>query len=212
MAGADGLTTWTAAPFVPTTTSLAKLAEAARSCHGCPLYVDTEQVVFGEGARSARDRVGRRATRRSGGSPGPSVRGPAGRVLWACLDDAGIDRESVYATNAVKHFKHELRGKRRLHKKPNAAEVEACHPWIEAELRAVRSSVIVALGATAARSLLGRVGSGRRQPRRDLRCPRRPDHVTYHPSAVLRADEAAVEIRGALVADLRRAGALALDG
>ena len=123
-------------------------------------------------------------------------------MLWACLDEAGIDRDVVYATNAVKHFKHEPRGKRRLHKKPNAAEVEACHPWIEAELRAVRCRVIVALGATAARSLLGRTvpiaaSRGQTFDVQDV-----PTIVTYHPSAVLRADEAAAEIRHALVADL----------
>jgi uracil-DNA glycosylase len=212
MAGADGLTTWTAAPFVPATSSLAKTRESGTGLSGCPLYADTEQVVFGEGVRSApivlvgeqpgdqEDRQGR-----------PFV-GPAGRVLWACLEDAGIDRDLVYATNAVKHFKHELRGKRRLHKKPNAAEVEACHPWIEAELRAVRCRVIVALGATAARSLLGRsvpvaASRGVTFDVHDV-----PTIVTYHPSAVLRADDGAVEIRNALVADLRRAGALALDG
>src|SRR5207342_2138289 len=90
--------------------------------------------------------------------------GPAGRVLWECIEAAGIDKDDVYVTNAVKHFKHEMRGKRRLHKKPNTAEVEACHPWIEAELGAVRTRIVVALGATAARSLLGKsvpIGSSR---------------------------------------------------
>src|SRR5690606_26608145 len=79
--------------------------------------------------------------------------GPAGRVLWSCLADAGIDRDAVYVTNAVKHFKHENRGKRRLHKKPTTSEVEACHPWLEAELRSAGGHVVVAMGATAARAL-----------------------------------------------------------
>ena len=108
MAGDDGLTTWTAAPFVPATTSLAELEHAARSCRGCPLYADTEQVVFGEGSRSAAIvLVGEQPGDQEDRQGRPFV-GPAGRVLWACLDDAGIDRDSVYATNAVKHFKHEL--------------------------------------------------------------------------------------------------------
>ena len=115
----------------------------------------------------------------------------------------------MFATNAVKHFKHEDRGKRRLHKKPNAAEVEACHPWIDAELRAVRGRVIVALGATAARSLFGRTMPIAASRGATLQVGDRPAIVTYHPSAVLRADEAAAEIRAALVEDLRRALRLA---
>jgi uracil-DNA glycosylase len=129
-------------------------------------------------------------------------------VLWDCLDSAGIDADDLYLTNAVKHFKHEVRGKRRLHKKPNVAEVEACHPWIEAELDAVRSRVIVALGATAARSLLGKtvpIGSSRNET---FEVDGVATIVTYHPSAVLRADDAAIEIRNALIADLRRAAQL----
>ena len=135
--------------------------------------------------------------------------GPAGGVLWRCLDDAGIDRDAVFVTNAVKHFKHEDRGKRRLHKKPNTAEVEACHPWIDAELRAVEGRVIVALGATAARSLFGRTMPIAASRGKTLQVGDRPAIVTYHPSAVLRADEAAAEIRAALVEDLRRANELA---
>ena len=131
--------------------------------------------------------------------------GPAGGVLWRCLDDAGIDRDTVFVTNAVKHFKHEDRGKRRLHKKPSTAEVEACHPWLDAELRVVRARVIVALGATAARSLFGRTMPIAASRGQTFEVSGRPAIVTYHPSAVLRADEAAAEIRAALVEDLRRA-------
>ena len=101
--------------------------------------------------------------------------GPAGAVLWQCLEDAGIDRDAVYTTNAVKHFKHETRGKRRLHKKPDTAEIEACHPWIDAELKALKGEVIVALGATAARSLLGRSVPDRREPRQAVRGGRPAD-------------------------------------
>ena len=133
--------------------------------------------------------------------------GPAGRVLWQCLAEAGIDRADVYVTNAVKHFKHTTRGKRRLHKKPNTAEIEACHPWVEAELRAVRARVVIALGATAARSLVGSnvAIASSRGVRFDL--DGRPLWITYHPSAVLRADERAAEIRSAIVEDLRTVAA-----
>ena len=127
-----------------------------QDCKGCPLYADTTQAVFGEGARGARIvLVGEQPGDQEDKQGHPFV-GPAGRVLWRCLDEAGIGRDSVFVTNAVKHFKHEDRGKRRLHKKPSTAEVEACHPWVDAELRAVGGRVIVALGATAARSLFGR--------------------------------------------------------
>ena len=117
--------------------------------------------------------------------------GPAGRVLWQCLADAGLTTDDVYVTNAVKHFKHEVRGARRLHKKPTSAEVDACHPWLEAELRAVRAKAVVALGATAARSLLGRsvpIAASRDHP---FEVAGLPALVTYHPSAVLRANERA---------------------
>ena len=198
-----------AAPFVPDTSSLAKLAEASRECHGCPLWQPATQTVFGEGRRTARlllvgEQPGDQEDRR-----GHPFVGPAGRVLWQCLADAGLTADDVYVTNAVKHFKHEVRGARRLHKKPTAAEVDACHPWLEAELRAVRAKAVVALGATAARSLLGRnvpIAASRDRP---FEVAGLPALVTYHPSAVLRADERAAEIRRALVDDLLRAGELA---
>jgi len=212
MAGSEVETTWTAEPFVPESKSLRTLEQAARRCRGCPLYAHAERVVFGEGSRSATIvLVGEQPGDQEDRQGHPFV-GPAGRVLWACLDAAGIDRGDVYATNAVKHFKHELRGKRRLHKKPVAAEVEACHPWIEAELAAVRCRVIVALGATAARSLLGRSVPIAASRGNTFRVHDLPVLVTYHPSAVLRADERAVEIRHALVADLSRASGLGRSG
>jgi DNA polymerase len=200
----------TAKPFVPTSTSLTTLQRAVQRCQGCPLYADATHAVFGAGPRAApivlvgeqpgdqEDRQGR-----------PFV-GPAGRVLWSCVDAAGIERELVYVTNAVKHFKHDQRGKRRIHKKPNTAEIEACHPWLDAELRALDAmAVVVALGATAARALFGRtlpIAASRSQT---LSLGGIPAVVTYHPSAALRADDAAEEIRSALVADLRRAKQLA---
>jgi uracil-DNA glycosylase family protein len=194
-----------AEPFVPRSTSLAALGAAARDCRGCPLWAPATQTVFGEGRRSAQylligEQPGDQEDRR-----GRPFVGPAGRILWECLDDAGIERTDVYTTNAVKHFKHEMRGKRRIHKKPDTSEVEACHPWIDAEIRAVRPSVVVVLGATAARSALGRptpIAASRGQ---EFEIDRIPTVVTYHPSAVLRADERAAEIRRALVEDLELA-------
>ena len=191
-----------AAEFVPRSRDLDKLARAAASCTGCPLYRDTTQTVFGKGPSNA-------AVLLVGEQPGdvedkrglPFV-GPAGAVLWSCIEDAGIDRDTLFATNAVKHFKHEMRGKRRLHKKPGVAEIEACHPWLDAEIAAVGPKVIVALGAVAARSLLGRTVGIAASRGRSFEYDEIPVLVTYHPSAVLRADERAREVRAALVEDL----------
>jgi uracil-DNA glycosylase family protein len=197
--------TTSAAPFVPATSDLGELASAAAACTGCPLYRDTTQTVFGQGDEHPRlllvgEQPGDVEDRR-----GPPFVGPAGAVLWSCVDDAGLDRSELYATNAVKHFKHEVRGKRRIHKRPTTAEVEACHPWLDAEVAAIRPRVIVALGATAARSVLGRtvgIATTRATAKEAYGVP---VVVTYHPSAVLRADERAAEVRAALVDDLARA-------
>jgi DNA polymerase len=198
-----------AEPFVPASRRLSVLAEAAATCRGCPLYRNATQTVFGEGRRDAPlILVGEQPGDREDVQGHPFV-GPAGHVLWRCVEEAGIDRKQVFATNAVKHFKHEMRGKRRLHKRPNTGEVEACHPWLRAELEAVNGRVVVALGAVAARSLLDKpvpIAKSRNTPfERDGRIVL----VTYHPSAVLRADEAAAEIRAALVDDLRSAATAA---
>ncbi len=181
------------------------LAEAARHCSGCPLFHDTTQTVFGRGSAAASlmlvgEQPGDREDR-----AGEAFVGPAGRVLWECLDAAGIDRADVYVTNTVKHFKHEIRGKRRIHQRPTTAEINACHPWLEAELEMVGSPVIVALGAIATRALLGRslgIAANRGRP---LEFDDRVVFVTYHPSAVLRGDERADELREALVDDLSSA-------
>jgi uracil-DNA glycosylase len=199
----------TAAPFVPESRNLDELAKAAAACQGCELYRDASQTVFGKGARNASILL-------VGEQPGdvedkkglPFV-GPAGAVLWSCLEDAGIGRRSLFATNAVKHFKHEVRGKRRLHKKPGTAEIEACHPWLDAEIGAVKPKVIVALGAVAARSLVGRTVGIAASRGTSLDLDGVPLVVTYHPSAVLRADERAQEVRAAIVEDLRAARRLA---
>jgi uracil-DNA glycosylase len=196
-----------AAPFVPATRRLTELREAARTCTGCPLYCDTTQTVFGEGPTDASIvLVGEQPGDQEDRQGHPFV-GPAGAVLWRCVEEAGLDPTALYVTNAVKHFKHERQGKRRLHKKPSTAEVKACHPWLEAELEAVRAGVVVALGATAARSVLGRtvaIGASRGQA---LAAGDRTAFVTFHPSAVLRASDDAAEIRAALVEDLRAAAA-----
>jgi len=203
---------WTAEPFVPASRSLPVLQRAVRDCKGCPLYEDTTQAVFGEGSRSASIMLVGEQPGDQEDKKGHVFVGPAGRVLWSCVEDAEIDRDLVYATNAVKHFKHELRGKRRIHKKPNTDEIEACHPWIDAELRTIKPAVIVVLGATAARSLFGRTMPIAASRATTLTVADIPAVVTYHPSAVLRADEAAAEIRAALVDDLRRARAMATSG
>ncbi len=200
---------WTAEPFVPESRSLTTLARAAQSCTGCPLYVDTTQTVFGSGRRDADIiLVGEQPGDQEDRKGEPFV-GPAGGVLWRCVATAGLDANRLYVTNAVKHFKHETRGKRRLHKKPTTLEAEACHPWLEAELVAVRAKVVVALGAVAARALAGRHVSVTRSADELFEVDGRQLLVTYHPSAALRAEEQAAEIRARIIADLRRAEYLA---
>src|SRR5688500_7360505 len=145
----------TAAPFVPKTTSLGTLSAAAHSCRGCDLYKTATQVVFGEGPRAARVMfIGEQPGDQEDRTGEPFV-GPAGALLDKALEEAGIPRSTVYVTNAVKHFKWEPRGKRRIHKKPRVSEIKACRPWLEAELRAVKPAVVVCLGATAAQSVFG---------------------------------------------------------
>jgi uracil-DNA glycosylase family protein len=173
---------------VPATKSLKVLAAAASGCEACPLYEDTTGTVFGEGPRSARavlvgeqpgdleDRAGR-----------PFV-GPAGALLDKCLAEAGLDRSALYLTNAVKHFKHHRERKRRLHDKPNQGEMNACRPWLEAELRALAPKVVVALGATAAKQILGKSFSITANRGKWFVGAAAPNVMaTWHPSAVLRA-------------------------
>ena len=196
----------TAAPFVPKTTSLKVLGAAAHECRGCDLYKTATQVVFGAGPKSAQVMfVGEQPGDQEDRQGEPFV-GPAGALLDKALADAGIPRDQVYVTNAVKHFKWEPRGKRRIHKKPRASEVKACRPWLEAELGAVKPAVVVCLGATAAQSMLGASFKLMQQRGRVLSSPAAGRIVaTIHPSAVLRAADsegrqAAYEM---LVADLK---------
>jgi DNA polymerase len=195
-----------AAPFVPKSTSIRTLTAAARACRGCDLYKNATQVVFGAGPKSARVVfVGEQPGDQEDRQGEPFV-GPAGALLDKALADAGIPRDEVYVTNAVKHFKWEPRGKRRIHKKPRVSEVKACRPWLEAELRAIRPHVVVCLGATAAQSVLGSQFKLMAQ-RGEVLSAAIAERVvaTIHPSAVLRAPDS--EGRRAayamLVADLR---------
>ncbi len=179
-----------AAPFVPDSRDLAVLAEAATHCKGCPLYEPATQVVFGEGPADAGLMLVGEQPGDNEDRQGRAFIGPAGQKLNDLLHEAGIDRDTVYVTNAVKHFKFELRGKFRLHKKPGVREVNACNPWLEAEVAAVKPRVIVALGATAARALYGSTFKITQQ-RGEVFSTRWASHclATYHPSALLRAPD-----------------------
>ena len=195
-----------AAALIPERPTLAALREAAAGCRACDLWQRGTQTVFGAGARHA-------AVMLVGEQPGndedlagePFV-GPAGKLLDKALAEAGIDRGQAYVTNVVKHFKWEPRGKRRIHAKPNAVEITACLPWLEAELAVVRPQALVCLGATAAQALLGKQFRVTRQRGELIRSDWAP-HVlaTVHPSSILRAPDS--ETRQAetarFIADLR---------
>src|SRR4051812_15197818 len=182
--------TRTAAPFVPKTTSVRTLTAAAHTCRGCDLYKTATQVVFGAGPRGAHVMfVGEQPGDQEDRQGEPFV-GPAGAMLDKALEDAGLPRRDVYVTNAVKHFKWEPRGKRRIHKKPRASEIKACRPWLEAELRAVKPQVVVCLGATAAQSMLGAQFKLMQNRGKVVVSPLAERVVaTIHPSAVLRAPD-----------------------
>jgi DNA polymerase len=178
-----------AAEFLPDGGGLAALRRAAACCKGCDLYASATQTVFGEGpARARLMMVGEQPGDREDLEGHPFV-GPAGKVLDRALEAVGLDRSSIYLTNAVKHFKFVERGKRRIHKQPTRSEVLACEPWLEAELRVVKPALVVALGAVAAKALLGpqfKVSEQRGAVvlRDSLRVI-----ATVHPSAVLRAPD-----------------------
>jgi uracil-DNA glycosylase len=195
-----------AAAPVPQTASLPKLREAAAECKACDLWKTGTQTVFGEGSRNAAIVfVGEQPGDREDLAGKPFV-GPAGRVFDEGLAAAGIDRRLAYVTNAVKHFKWEARGKRRIHQKPNAAELAACRPWLDAELEAVRPNVLVLMGATAAQALLGRQFRVTKDRGRPIESDLAP-HVlaTVHPSSILRqrTDEERAAAMADFVADLK---------
>ena len=191
---------------MPETTNLRTLGAAAHACRGCDLYRHATQVVFGAGPKRARVMlVGEQPGDQEDRDGQPFV-GPAGAMLDRALAEAGIARDDVYVTNAVKNFKWEPRGKRRIHKKPRISEVRACRPWLEAELRAVKPAVVVCLGATAAQSVIGPTFKLMRQRGAVLPGTLAERVVaTIHPSAVLRAPDAAgrADAYGMLVADLK---------
>ena len=193
----------TAAPLVPTRPSLPKLRKAAAGCKACPLWKTGTQTVFGEGAAKAEVLfVGEQPGDVEDKAGKPFV-GPAGKLFDRALEEAGIDRSLAYVTNAVKHFKWEARGKRRIHQKPNWSEIAACRPWLDAELSVVKPRVLTCLGATAAQALLGkqfRVTKQRGQPVESELAP--VVIATVHPSAILRADDRDAEF-SAFVDDLK---------
>ena len=195
-----------ATPFLPGRKSLKSLREAAASCRGCHLYAHATQTVFGEGPKQATvmmvgEMPGDREDR-----AGRVFVGPAGRELDKALEQVGIPRADVYITNVVKHFKFEERGKRRIHQTPKKLEVDACFPWLREELKVVKPEVLVILGATAAKALLGskfRLTQSRGRPIESDLAPFVT--ATVHPSAILRApdDEAREAQRLAFTADLQ---------
>ena len=152
----EGTLSGTAAELIPPNATLRKLREAAADCRACPLWRNATQTVFGEGPAKARIvMIGEQPGDHEDGTGKPFV-GPAGRLLDQALVAAGLDRKDIYVTNAVKHFKWVPRGKRRLHQKPNTREIAACRPWLGAEILTLEPRVVVALGATAAQTLMGR--------------------------------------------------------
>jgi DNA polymerase len=200
--------TTSAKDFLPARMNLKALREAAEHCRGCELYKNATQTVFGEGQRSASIIMLGEVPGDEEDKQGRPFVGPAGRLLHEVLDEAGIGRDEVFVTNAVKHFRWEPRGKRRLHKKPTTRQIEACRPWLLAEILVVEPEMIICLGATAAQAMLGR----------DFRITKhrgkffKSEHAawlmaTYHPSAILRAPEREdrYRMRAEFVEDLQHA-------
>jgi uracil-DNA glycosylase len=181
-------------PPVPETTDLGELRRAAANCRACSLYKNATQTVFGEGGREADVvLVGEQPGDQEDYAGKPFV-GPAGRILDQALQAAGIDRSSCYVTNAVKHFKWKPSGKRRLHERPSAREIEACRPWLQAELRSLRPDIVVCLGATAVRAAYGKnlpILKNRGQWIPSLLGPNTT--ITVHPSSILRAIDTAAK-------------------
>ena len=193
--------------LIPDDPTLDGLRDAAAGCRACDLYKTATQTVFGDGAAHAQVMfVGEQPGDREDIEGKPFV-GPAGRVLDEALDEAGIDRGQVYITNAVKHFKWKPQGKRRLHQKPNAAEINACRPWLDAEIAVVTPQLLVLLGATAAQALLGRDFRVTQERGKFIERPGLPlTMATVHPSSILRApdEESRVLEMRAFVEDLKR--------
>ena len=196
-----------AADFFPDRKSLKAFREAAADCKGCELWERGTQTVFGEGARHAEVMfVGEQPGNEEDLTGHPFV-GPAGRLFNDALEEAGIDRRKTYVTNVVKHFKWEPRGKRRIHKKPNAREISACRPWLEAEINLVKPNVIVCLGATAAQALLGPKFKVSKQRGQFIESTLAPYIMaTVHPSSIIRTpdDETRRVEKRRFINDLKR--------
>jgi DNA polymerase len=197
----------TAAPLIPPRPTLNKLRAVAAECKACDLWKTGTQTVFGEGLQKAEVLfIGEQPGDKEDLEGRPFV-GPAGALLDKALDEAGIDRSKVYVTNVVKHFKWEPRGKRRIHKKPNAGEITACRPWLEAEIGVIKPKAIICLGATAAQAVIGPKFKVTAQRGEFVESPL-AEYVTatVHPSSILRAptDEARRLERERFVDDLRK--------
>jgi uracil-DNA glycosylase family protein len=194
--------------LIPERPTLSKLREAAAGCEACPLHETGTQTVFGEGLKRARLMlIGEQPGDREDVEGHPFV-GPAGRILDQALEEAGIDRGDAYVTNVVKHFKWTPKGKRRIHQAPKAEEIKACAPWLEAELEVVDPEVMVCLGATAVRAIIGSKARVMKDHGEFLESKLgRAAMPTLHPSAILRADpEDRDDAMALLVGDLRGVG------
>ncbi len=199
----------------PATSSWGEVRDASRECTACHLYKRATQTVFGEGPKDALIMlVGEQPGDYEDVAGKPFV-GPAGKIMDQALEEAGIDRSHVYVTNAVKHFKWEPRGKRRIHKKPNSREIAACRPWLEAELRLVKPTLLVCLGATAAQAIFGPSFRVTRERGKVLSSRFAPKVLaTVHPSSLLRQpdEESRQREYKRFVLDLRAAVRAASDG
>lgn len=188
-----------AADFLPAERSLSALREASATCRGCELYKGASQTVFGDGLKQSRLMMVGEMPGNDEDLKGKPFVGPAGRLLNEALDEAGIERGDAYVTNVVKHFKWESRGKRRLHRSPNAREIGACLPWLEAEIDLVHPHILVCLGATAAKALLGPDFRVTRQHGQLVSSRLAPyATATIHPSAVLRMRDREARNQGML--------------
>ncbi|HKX63361.1 MAG TPA: UdgX family uracil-DNA binding protein [Verrucomicrobiae bacterium] len=191
---------------LPAAPTLERLRAQAASCRACPLWKPATQTVFGEGPPGSRVMIIGEVPGNEEDIQGRPFVGPAGRLLREALEKVGIDVRKVYLTNVVKHFKFEPRGKHRLHKKPNAMEMSACRPWLDAELQALKPQVIICLGATAAQALLGRAFRVSQQRGQNVSSSLAPFVLaTVHPSSILRIPEQTLrrQAREEFIADLR---------
>jgi len=197
----------TAAPLIPSRPTLNKLRDAAAGCQACDLWKTGTQTVFGEGRTTSTVMFVGEQPGNSEDLQGRPFVGPAGGLLDRALDEAGIDRTKVYVTNVVKHFKWEPRGKKRIHKKPSAAEISACRPWLEAEIGLIKPRVIICLGSTAAQAIIGPKFRVSTQRATFVDSPLAPFvTATVHPSSILRApgDEQRHLELGRFIADLKK--------